>query len=201
MLWRIGEFMSNALRKAIFLDRDGTLNVEKGYVHQWTDWEWISGVESSLAKLKNAGYLLIIVSNQAGIARGYYNASEVEILNKMINCDLTKYGIAIDGFYHCPHHPDISGECPCRKPNPGMILQAAHDFSIDLHQSWLIGDKASDILAGEIVGLKTILVLSGYGRSESSHIKNNVPRCEDLPAASNLIIQDYAIQHAIHPDC
>ncbi len=150
-------------RPAIFLDRDGTLNVEKHYLHQPKDWEWIPGAVEALARLKAAGYLLIVISNQAGIARGYYKSQDVDQLHGWVNQVLAKARAAIDAFYYCPHHPDLSGPCFCRKPSPGMIFRAADEWNIDLAKSWMIGDKLLDIQAGFAAGCQNILVLTGYG--------------------------------------
>ncbi len=108
--------------KAVFLDRDGTLNVDKGYVHRIEDWEWIPGAIDAIVLLKKAGFLVVVITNQAGIARGYYTDTEVSHLHTRINEELKEHGATIDGFYHCPHHPEFSAECECRKPMAGNIF-------------------------------------------------------------------------------
>lgn len=102
--------------------------------------------------VKKAGFLVIIITNHAGIARGYYNEADVTNLNTMINKELKEHDTSIDGFYHCPHHPEFSAACECRKPMPGLLYNASRDFDIDLDRSWLVGDKASDIHAGLSAG-------------------------------------------------
>jgi len=179
--------------RAVFLDRDGTLNIDKGYVHRIEDWEWIPGAMEAMVALKNAGFLLIVITNQAGIARGYYDENAMNIMHSKVNEELKSHGATIDGFYHCPHHPDFSGACECRKPNPGLLFKAMRDFDIDRNHSWMIGDKASDIQAGLSAGVSPILILTGYGQTESTQVKNDVIRCEDIHAASHYIITHIAL--------
>lgn len=174
--------------KAVFLDRDGTLNVDKGYVHRVEDWEWIPGAVDAIVALKEAGFLVIVVTNQAGIAHGYYAEADVAKLHAWINEELKKQGTAIDGFYYCPHHPDRDGECECRKPNPGMLYAAQKDFDIDFGRSWLVGDKAGDIQAGIAVGIKSILVLTGYGKDYCALLKGEAACTTDIAAASDFVI-------------
>jgi D-glycero-D-manno-heptose 1,7-bisphosphate phosphatase len=175
-------------RKAVFLDRDGTLNVDKGYVHNIEDWEWLPGAIDAIAALKNAGFLVIVVTNQAGIARGYYTGVDVAKLHVWINGELHKHGTMIDGFYYCPHHPEHGGKCECRKPMPGMLHAAKQDFDIDLSCSWLVGDKASDIQAGLAAGVSSILVLTGYGKEHRALLSDDVVCVVDIAAASNFVI-------------
>jgi len=177
-------------KMAVFLDRDGTLNVEKGYVHRIDDWEWIPGAIESILSLKKLGFLVVVVTNQAGIARGYYSESDMHKLHEHINQELKKHSTCIDAFYHCPHHAEFGKirDCECRKPLPGMIEQAKSDLDIDLTHSWLIGDKISDIQAGMAAGVKSILVQTGYGHKER-HLQEEAGICvEDIVAASNYII-------------
>lgn len=155
-------------RKAVFLDRDGTINVEKNYLYKIEDFQFIEGVPEAIALLNKNGYLVIVVSNQAGVARGYYTEKDVQSLHEYINCELEKKGAHIDAFYYCPHHP-VAGigcykkKCHCRKPETGMFEQACLEFPIDRKDSWMIGDNCSDIEAGKKFQLKTMLVRTGYG--------------------------------------
>lgn len=174
--------------KAVFLDRDGTLNVDNGYVHRIEDWEWIPGAIDAIAALKRAGFLVIVVSNQAGIARGYYAGVDVIKLHAWIKEGLKKHGAAIDEFYYCPHHPEYGGICECRKPMPGMLHQAKQDFDIDFGRSWLVGDKVSDIQAGRAAGVKSILVLTGYGKQHRALLNGEVVCAADIAAAGNFIL-------------
>jgi len=157
------------LRPAIFLDRDGTINVEKNYLYRFEDWEWIPGAQAAIARLNRAGFLVVVVSNQAGIARGFYTEQDVMSLHERVLVDLNGSGGNIDAFYYCPHHPEHGDNrgCDCRKPSPGMLLEAARTLNIDLSKSWMIGDKAIDIQAGQLAGVSTILVRTGYGEGES----------------------------------
>jgi len=136
------------MNKALFLDRDGVVNKEKNYLYKIEDFEFIDGVFETCRYFQDRGYLIIIITNQAGIARGKYTEEDFEILTKWMIKEFEKENIKISKVYHCPHHPDFSSECECRKPNPGMIQQAKKDFNIDLSQSILVGDKNSDIEAG-----------------------------------------------------
>lgn len=177
-------------RAAVFLDRDGTLNVDKGYVHRIEDWEWIPGAIGAITALKKAGFLVIVITNQAGIARGYYDEADMNNLHTIINMELQRHGATIDGFYHCPHHPEFGEvrECECRKPMPGLIYEASQDFDIDLGCSWLIGDKTSDIQAGLAAGVRSILVQTGYGNKERNLLADDGICVTDITAASRYII-------------
>ena len=147
------------MTSAVFLDRDGVINVDHGYVSTWERFEFLPGVPDALRALQDAGYLLIVVSNQSGIGRGYYCEADVESLNQAVAQHLgSTVGVTLSEFYHCPHHPtEAEGEfrrqCDCRKPAPGMIRQAVLDHGIDLTTSLLVGDKDSDIEAGRAAGV------------------------------------------------
>ena len=147
------------MTSAVFLDRDGVINVDHGYVSTWERFEFLPGVPDALRALQDAGYLLVVVSNQSGIGRGYYCEADVESLNQAVAQHLgSTVGVTLSEFYHCPHHPtEAEGEfrrqCDCRKPAPGMIRQAVLDHGIDLKTSLLVGDKDSDIEAGRAAGV------------------------------------------------
>jgi len=147
------------MTSAVFLDRDGVINVDHGYISSWEQFEFLPGASEALRALQDAGYLLIIVSNQSGIGRGYYSERDLETLNQAIAEHLDgTLGVTLSGFYHCPHHPtEAAGEfrqqCDCRKPAPGMIQQAVFDHGIDVKTSLLVGDKDSDIEAGRAAGV------------------------------------------------
>ena len=163
MSWReagLSDWKSvGGVTSAVFLDRDGVINVDHGYVSTWEQFEFLPGVPEALRELQDAGYLLIVVSNQSGIGRGYYSEADVESLNQAIAQHLdSTVGVTLSGFYHCPHHPtEAEGEfrrqCDCRKPAPGMIRQAVLDHGIDVKTSLLVGDKDSDIEAGRAAGV------------------------------------------------
>ena len=154
------------MRKAVFLDRDGTINIDKGYVYQIKDFEFIEKVPEAIAEMKRLGYLVIVLSNQSGVARGYYSEDEVAELHKYLNEQLRKSGTEIDGFYFCPHHPDgIVGryrrQCGCRKPGIGMLQHAVQDFGIDVGNSWIAGDRERDLFLGYDIPAKRILLEEG----------------------------------------
>jgi D-glycero-D-manno-heptose 1,7-bisphosphate phosphatase len=171
--------------RAVFLDRDGTLNVETGYVHRAEEWEWVPGAIEALRLLNAAGYLAIVVTNQAGIARGLYAEADVAALHAHVAADAQKHGARIDAFYHCPHHPQFGAvrECGCRKPAPGLLLRAQRDFAIDLARSFMIGDKPGDIAAGRAAGVTPLLVETGYGREARAEVGADVPVFPDVLAA------------------
>ena len=154
------------MNKAIFLDRDGTINIDHGYVHQIDDFEFIEGSINALKKLKEMGYLLVLVTNQSGIARGYFTEAQFLQLTEWMDWSLAEQGVDFDGIYYCPHHPDGKGEfkedCPCRKPKPGMLLDAMKALNIDPQQSVMVGDKIEDIKAGINAKVKiNVLVRTG----------------------------------------
>lgn len=152
--------------KAIFLDRDGTINIDHGYVHQIDDFQFIEGTIDALRQLKKKGYLLVIVTNQSGIARGYFTEAQFLQLTEWMDWSLAEQDVDLDGIYYCPHHPEGLGEfkvqCDCRKPEAGMFLQAIQDLNIDPTQSVMVGDKLEDLLAADKAGVKTkVLVRTG----------------------------------------
>ena len=180
------------MKKAIFLDRDGTINVEKDYIYKSEDLVFEEGTIDALKTFKNLGYILIVVSNQSGIARGYFTEEDLNIFNNNMNEILKKNGIEITEFYCCPHHPDGIGEykkvCECRKPNNKMIEDAIKKYNIDREKSYMIGDKTSDIGAGLKSNLKTVLVKTGYGLKDMEKIdKNETLICENLKDFSEIL--------------
>jgi D-glycero-D-manno-heptose 1,7-bisphosphate phosphatase len=184
---------SGISRRAVFLDRDGTLNVEVNYLHRIEDLALVPGAAAAVRSLSQAGFLVIVVTNQAGIARGYYDEATLHALHEEIQRRLAAEGARIDAFYFCPHHPEFGDVCECRKPAPGMLRQAAQDHAIDLANSWLIGDTSGDIGAGSAVGCRTILVRSGYGAQAELALGLGVaPRPEaivdDLSAAAGYLL-------------
>ena len=144
----------------IFLDRDGVINEDYGYVHSPSNFHFRDGIKNTLKSLQSIGYRFVIITNQAGVARGYYSIEHVDILHDYMLNELAHDGINIDAIYFCPHHPDYGHKtlCSCRKPQPGMIYQAFKDLNVDARASWLIGDKTSDIHAGITAGLKSIIL-------------------------------------------
>lgn len=145
------------MTKAIFLDRDGVINLDKAYVSKIEDFEFCEGVFEALTHFQNLGYLLIIVTNQSGIGRGYYTEEDFQKLTDWMRKELLHVRIKIDAIYHCPHAPEAN--CACRKPQSGMFLKAIEDFDIDVTQSWMIGDKPSDIEAALGAGILNTILL------------------------------------------
>ncbi len=154
------------MKKAIFLDRDGTLNIDHGYVHRIDDFHFIEGSIEALQKLKAMGFLLVLVTNQSGIARGYFSEEQFLQLTEWMDWSLADRGVDLDGIYYCPHHPQGQGEykqnCDCRKPKSGMLDQAIRELNIDPAQSFMVGDKAEDLLAAQSAKVRSkILVKTG----------------------------------------
>ena len=170
------------LRRAVFLDRDGTINIEKTYLYRPEDWEWIPGAREAIKRFNNAGYLVVVVSNQAGVARGMYSEDDIFRLHAFVDRDLALVGARIDAYYFCPHHPEYGAnrDCVCRKPKPGMLLQASDELAIDLSRSYLVGDKLTDVCAGLAAGVKPFLVKTGYGASETANAPQGTHVAEDL---------------------
>jgi D-glycero-D-manno-heptose 1,7-bisphosphate phosphatase len=156
------------LRAAVFIDRDGVINAERDYVHRIEDFEVLPGVFEGLRRLAAQGFALVIVTNQAGIAKGRYDEAAYERLTQHLRALFAAQGIGFDGIYHCPHHPQgtlaaYRRECDCRKPAPGMLRRAAQELGLDLARSAIVGDKPSDTEAGRAAGLRfTVLVASGH---------------------------------------
>lgn len=158
--------------KAFFLDRDGVLIEEEHYISDPAKVRLCAGVPESLRRMRSAGYKVIIISNQAGIAKGYFTMKELKGIEARVDELLAAEDLALDGVYYCPHHtqgvvPEYSVECDCRKPKPGMLLAAAKDHNIDLAQSFMIGDRLTDLKAGLAAGCKAVaLVHTGYGAEQ-----------------------------------
>jgi D-glycero-D-manno-heptose 1,7-bisphosphate phosphatase len=151
-------------KRAVFLDRDGTIIQEKGYLSDPEALELISGAALAIQLINHLGLRAVVVSNQSGVSRGYFSASRLEEINLHLIRLLAQEGAHVDGLYYCPHHP--ADGCTCRKPEPGMLLKAAEELSVDLTSSYLAGDKGDDIDTIHRVGGKGILVLTGYGREQ-----------------------------------
>ena len=167
---------------AVFLDRDGVINKEVNYLSNPNDFVFIDGSIEALQILKKKGYLLIVITNQAGIARGYFTEKTLlKIHDKMLKT-LRKNNILLDDIFYCPHHPEFSGACNCRKPSPMMIMHAKDRHNIDLENSFMIGDTLNDIATGINANCKTVLVLTGHGKKEQKKISNIKPNmvCTNL---------------------
>jgi D-glycero-D-manno-heptose 1,7-bisphosphate phosphatase len=175
------------VKRALFLDRDGTLNVEVNYLRRPEDLVLIEGVAEALAEARQRGWATVVITNQAGVGRGYFTAETLTRIHARLIEELARRAVALDGIYACLHHPDEG--CDCRKPAPGMILAAAAELKIDPARSWMIGDRASDLEAGRRAGCRTALVLTGYGQTtaaEGCHADLVAP---DLAAAVRCILR------------
>jgi D-glycero-D-manno-heptose 1,7-bisphosphate phosphatase len=181
--------MEADMHKAAFIDRDGVINVERHHVFRVADFELLPGAIAGLRHLAEQGYRLVVVTNQAGLAKGLYTDDDYAVLTRHMQALLAQEGIALAGVYHCPHHPQGSvpryaKACDCRKPAPGLLLRAAAELGLNLAQSVLVGDKPSDTAAGRAAGLhRTVLVESGHELPPDTHALAD-HRCADLAAAA-----------------
>lgn len=157
------------MNKAIFLDRDGTVNADSGYVHKIEDFAFLPGAVEGLKLLKKKGFKLFFITNQSGIGRGYYKEEDFHKFNNHVLNELKKVGIKIEKTHFCPHHPDEI--CECRKPNPKIIKDVAKEFDIDLEKSFVVGDHPSDIELGKNAKVKTAYVLTGHGDKHMEKLK------------------------------
>lgn len=176
------------MEQVVFLDRDGTLNQEVHYLHRPEDLKLIPGVPEALGLLKEAGYRLVVVTNQSGVARGYYTEEDVRNLHLYMNQVLERDGASIDAFYYCPHHPEYGvgayrQACHCRKPGTGMFEMAGKRFEVDKARSFMVGDKLLDVEAGKNYGLTSILVGTGYGKEQHE---------QDVAAGQGFLYDCYA---------
>lgn len=159
------------MKPAVFLDRDGTVSEEVGYVNHVGRFRLLPRAAQGIRRINESDYLAVLVTNQAGVARGYFKESLVIAVHERLEELLAKNGAHLDGIYYCPHHP-TAGEppyrqdCDCRKPKPGMVLAAQRDLNIDVAQSFMVGDKHSDITFAQSVGMQGVLVKTGYGLGE-----------------------------------
>jgi D-glycero-D-manno-heptose 1,7-bisphosphate phosphatase len=166
------------VNKAVFLDRDGTIVEDVGYLNTPLQLQFIPGSIEAIKKLNEAGYKVVVITNQAGVAKGLITEDMLQTIDKTLHKWLLNGDAHLDGLYYCPHHPEhgvypYKQACECRKPHPGLIRKAEKDLNIDLSQSFMIGDKASDIEAGKRAGTKTIFVLSGRGLEEQEKLNGN----------------------------
>ena len=160
-------------QRAVFLDRDGTINKYVGFLRNIDDFELLPGAAEAIGRINASGYLAIVITNQPVIARGEVTTEQLEEIHNKMETLLGQQGAYLDAIYYCPHHPHkgYAGEvaalkidCTCRKPKPGLLLKAAEDFNIDLSQSWMVGDSENDVLAGQAAGCHTALIGEGSGK-------------------------------------
>ncbi len=195
---------------AVFLDRDGTITREVGYVNHVDRLELEDAAAAGLKELQAHGLLLVVVTNQSGAARGYFPVSLIDVVNDRMRVLLTERGVHLDGVHYCPHHP-TAGEpplrqvCDCRKPKTGMVEQAARELDIDLSRSYLVGDKVHDVLCAQNAGMKGLLVLTGYGKGDFTYLLRTLPRppaavCSDLREAAYWILCDLGLRQPAFSD-
>jgi len=187
------------MEKAVFLDRDGTINEEMGYINHISRLKIFPFTSEAVKILTSCGYKVIVISNQAGLARGYFDQALLDEVNQELIHSLSAEQAQIEKIYYCPHLKDAvvdkyKKDCECRKPKPGMIIKAQKEFNIDLKQSYMIGDRYKDIEFGFNQGLKTIMVLTGYGLGEYQHQKHLWTKepdfiCKNLLEAAKVIEQ------------
>jgi D-glycero-D-manno-heptose 1,7-bisphosphate phosphatase len=187
------------MNRAAFIDRDGNLIHEVGYINSLERIKFYRRSIKAVKLLKENGYKIIVVTNQSGVARGYIPESFVKNAHKKISAMLAEYCLKIDAFYYCPHHPKKAVikkylvDCSCRKPKTGMIEAAVKKFNIDLKQSFTIGDKLTDVHLGKNAGTKTALVLTGYGKREKKLIKTDYDRpdiiAKDFYQAARMLVK------------
>ena len=191
---------ANRNRPAVFLDRDGTINEQMGYINHISRFVLLPGVAEAIALLNRHRVPAVVVSNQSGLARGYFPPQLLEEVHALMQKQLALKGASLDGIYICPHHPEAKEEryrqnCRCRKPKPGLMLEAAKELGLDLRRSYLVGDRWSDLKAAAACGAKGVLVLTGYGRGDLQYIgprQNLQPHhvAENLQQAVDWILAD-----------
>jgi len=159
------------MKRAVFIDRDGTISEEVGYINHPSRFRVFSYAANAVRLLNESGWLAIVVTNQAGVARGYFSEEMIQAVHDQMKRDFGSAGARLDAIYYCAHHPSIGElpyrlDCDCRKPKPGLIRRAAEEFDIDLAQSWMVGDRYGDIELARNAGVNSAFVLTGYGRGE-----------------------------------
>ena len=185
-------------RPAIFMDRDGTVSQEVGYLVHLDRYALLPRSTAAIRQINEAGFASFVVTNQSGVARGLFTEELVEAVHRRLRDWLAEGGARLDGIYHCPHHPregdgPLTGPCECRKPKPGMLRRAAAEHDIDLGCSYMIGDTGRDLGAGSAAGAMPVLVQTGYGRGELEHLSHRWPAkpafiAEDLLQAVEWIL-------------
>ncbi|HVQ38302.1 MAG TPA: HAD family hydrolase [Pyrinomonadaceae bacterium] len=191
------------MKRAVFIDRDGTISEEVGYINHPSRFRVFSYSAAAIKRLNDNGWLAILVTNQAGVARGYFSEEMIQTVHSKLSDELKSSDAKLDAIYYCAHHPSVGVppyrfDCDCRKPKPGLITRAARDFDIDIRESWMVGDRYSDIELARNAGLKSAFVLSGYGRGEWEHQRDSWIEQPDL-VAENLLETVELIISQPHP--
>ncbi len=193
-------------KTAVFLDRDGTINEQMGYINHISRFVLLPGAAAAIRQLNECNIPVVVVTNQSGLARGYFPPSLLDEVHAKMERELAAEGAHIDGLYICPHHPEAKEEqfrktCNCRKPKTGLLEQAATERNLDLHRSFIIGDRWSDLKCGAKAGATSILVLTGYGRGDLQYIGPEQEMqpdkvAEDLPAAVDWIVGQIGVRQS-----
>ncbi len=189
------------MQRAVFLDRDGTINEEVGYVNHVSRFRMLPGSAQAVRRLNDAGFKVILISNQSGVARGYFPESLVRDVHGLMQEELARAGARLDAVYYCPHHPEgrideFRRACDCRKPKPGMLVRAAADWDLDLAASFVVGDKYLDVQTARAAGARGVLVLTGYGRGELQFQKHLWPCLPDHVAENVLDAAGWIIERS-----
>jgi len=174
-------------QRAVFIDRDGTISEEVGYINHLSRFRLFPYASSAIKHLNENGWLAIVITNQAGVARGYFSEDTIRAVHNAMTNELKSNGAQLDAIYYCAHHPSVGEppyrlDCDCRKPKPGLISRAVKDFDINLEESWMVGDRYSDVELARNAGINSIFVMSGYGRGEWEHQRPNWTDKPDLVA-------------------
>ena len=178
-------------RRAVFIDRDGTISEEVGYINHPSRFRLFPFSAAAIKLLNESGWLAIVITNQAGVARGYFSEDMIQTIHERLRRDLESEGARLDAIYYCAHHPSVGQppyrlECDCRKPKPGLISRAVEEFDIDPSSSWMVGDRYSDIELARNAGIHSAFVMTGYGRGEWEHQQANWEHRPEL-IAENLL--------------
>ena len=181
----------SGVKRAVFIDRDGTISEEVGYVNHVSRYRVFPFAADAVRALNEAGWLAVLVTNQAGVARGYFAEEMIGRVHGRLASELERGGARLDAVYYCPHHPTVGEppyrfDCDCRKPRPGLIRRAAADLGIDLARSWMVGDRYSDVELARNAGVRSAFVLTGYGRGEFEYQSGAWGHRPDL-VAENLL--------------
>lgn len=192
-------------RPAVFLDRDGTLVHPRHYPSRPADLRLYDGIGPRLRRVQAAGFRLVVVTNQSGIARGYFTEDDLARMHDHLAAELAREGVRLDGIYHCPHHPDgvipaLSVRCACRKPEPGLIRRAAANLALDLPRSWFIGDILDDVEAGNRAGCRTILVDLGTEARPAHPLRRPAYVARDTRHALDVVAQYEGLASGVELD-
>jgi D-glycero-D-manno-heptose 1,7-bisphosphate phosphatase len=186
---------------AVFLDRDGTVSEEVGYVNHLSRYKLFPWTAKAIKRLNEANLKAILITNQAGVARGYFTEDLIWKVHEKLTWELANLGARLDGIYYCPHHPSAGNppfraNCECRKPKPGLLYKAAQEHEIDLTRSFMVGDKYTDVELAQRIGIKGVMVMTGYGIGEYEYQRETWPEMPDKIATNLLEAVDWIITEA-----